>query len=83
MKYGLIVVVLALAACGATYVRYESLHPCDWLEQDMAADQGMPRLIAKARIQAEFLLQGITEPSAYQCLSGWWKVRAERTLGKS
>lgn len=83
MKYAVILVILLLAASGATYTRYESLHPCDWLEQDVATEQGLPRLIAKARIHAEFLLEGVTEPSAYQCLSGWWEVRAQRALGKS
>ena len=36
MKFVLIVIGLAVAATIATYVRYESLNPCDWMAQDLA-----------------------------------------------
>ena len=77
MRYALLVLGLALAATVATYVRYESLDPCDWMERDMARQSGLPRLVVRARIHAEFLLEGITEPSATECLSSWWEFRAE------
>ncbi len=77
MRYALLVLGLALAATVATYVRYESLDPCDWMERDMAQQSGLPLLVVRARITAEFLLEGITKPSATECLSRWWEIRAE------
>ena len=77
MKYALLVIGLAVAATIATYVRYESLDPCDWMDQDMARQSGLPLLVVRTRIRAEFLLEGITEPSASDCLSRWWEIRAE------
>ena len=77
MRYALLVVGLALAAPIATYVRYESLDPCDWMERDMARQSGLPLLVVRTRLRAEFLLEGITEPSATECLSRWWEIRAE------
>ncbi len=77
MRYALLVVGLALAATAATYVRYESLDPCDWMERDMAQQSGLPLLVVRARITAEFLLEGITDPSATDCLARWWEIRAE------
>lgn len=77
MRYALLVIALAAAATVATYVRYESLDPCDWMEQDMARQSALPLLVVRARIRAEFLLEGITEPTATDCLSRWWEIRAE------
>jgi hypothetical protein len=77
MRYALLVIGLALAATVATYARYESLNPCDWMEQDLARQSGLPLIVVRARIRAEFLLEGITEPTAYDCLSGWWEIRAD------
>ena len=77
MRYALLLIGLALAATAATYVRYESLDPCDWMEQDLTRQSGLPLIVVRARLRAEFLLEGITEPSAYDCLSEWWKIRAE------
>ena len=77
MRYALLLIGLAVAATAATYVRYESLDPCDWMEQDLARQSGLPPIVVRARIQAEFLLEGITEPTATDCLSGWWEIRAE------
>ncbi len=77
MKYALIAMTLAVAASAATYARYESLDPCDWMARDMSQDSELPLFIIKARIRAEFLLDGITDPTLFECLSKWWKVRAE------
>ena len=77
MKYLVLLVGLSLAASIATYVRYQSLHPCDWMEHDLADEWGVPRLMARAKIRAEFLLDGIAEPGPSECLMGWWEMRAE------
>ncbi len=42
MKFVLIVIGLAVAATIATYARYGSLDPCDWMEQDLARQTGLP-----------------------------------------
>jgi hypothetical protein len=77
MRYALLVIGLAVAATVATYARYESLDPCDWMEQDLARQSGLPLIVVRARIRAEFLLEGITEPTAADCLSRWWEIRAD------
>jgi len=77
MKYALIAMGLAVAASAATYARYESLNPCDWMARDMVQQSGLPLFIIEARIRAAFLLDGITDPTPYECLSEWWKVRAD------
>ena len=33
MRMALVVAGLLLAAVAATYARYQSLHPCDWMER--------------------------------------------------
>lgn len=68
---------LAVAASVATYARYKSLDPCDWLERDMGRASGLPALVVRARIRAAFLMQGIAEPDAADCLGEWWKLKAE------
>ncbi len=80
MKYLGIVVVLGVAAVIATFARYESLDPCDWLEQDMTRALGMPRVVAQARIRAGFMLRGIVEPPSRECLEDWWRLKAEGEL---
>jgi len=77
MKYALIAMGLAVAASAATYARYESLDPCDWMARDMVQQSGLPLFIIEAQIRAAFLLDGITDPTPYECLSEWWKVRAD------
>lgn len=79
MRLLVIILGLALAASAATYARYGSLDPCDWLVEDTAAADGMPRLMAQARVRAAFLLDGITDPSPGQCVRAWWTVRSEGT----
>ena len=79
MKNVLIVAVLLIAAAGAaTYGRYESFHPCDWMEQDLADSSGLPRLAMRAQIRAEFLLRGITNPGPADCVLAWWDFRANQ-----
>ncbi len=77
MRYLGIVVVLGLAAVIATFARYESLDPCEWLEQDMIRALGMPPIVAQARIRAGFLIRGIVEPTSRECLDDWWQLKAE------
>ena len=69
--------VLVSAAAIATYGRYESFDPCVWMEQDLATRSGLPRLVVRGRIHAGFLMEGIGDPGATQCLQAWWKFRAE------
>lgn len=77
MKYLGLALALTAAAAGATLWRYGSLDPCAWLERDTARSTGLPDMIAQARIRAQFLLDGIVEPDAGQCLTAWWDLRAE------
>ncbi len=83
MKFVLIVIGLAVAATVATYARYGSLSPCDWMEQDMARQTQLPPLVVRARIRAAFLLDGITDPGPSDCLFGWWEFGSEGLPGDS
>jgi len=76
MKMLVLVLVLAGAAAGATMVRYGSLHPCAWLDHDTAEATGLPRLVAQAQVRAQFLLEGITDPTPGECLTAWWDLKA-------
>ena len=77
MKYLGIVAVLGVVAVIATLARYESVDPCEWLEQDMTRALGMPRVVAQARIHAGFMFRGIVEPTSGECLEDWWRLKAE------
>ncbi len=77
MKFVLIVIGLAIAAIIATYARYGSLNPCDWMERDLARQTGLPPLVVRLRIRAAFLIDGITDPRPSDCLIGWWEFRGE------
>ena len=70
-------VVILLAATVATYLRYQSLSACDWMEQDMVAGSDLPKVVVQARIAASFLLDGVTDPTSMECLSAWWEYRVE------
>ncbi len=76
----IIVVVLVIAGSIATYVRYESFNPCDWMEQDLTAQSALPRIVVQGRIKAEFLIEGITDPTPSQCVQAWWKFRRDGAL---
>ena len=83
MKFVLIVIGLAVAATVATYARYGSLSPCDWMERDMVRQTDLPPLVVRARIRAAFLIDGITDPGPSDCLFGWWEFRSEGLPGES
>ena len=69
--------LIVLAAAIATYARYGSFDPCQWMEQELAQESGLPRLVVRARIHGEFLLQGIADPYAGECITAWWDYRAD------
>ncbi len=77
MRYLGIAAAIVVAAAIATFARYESFDPCDWLEQDMTRALGMPPVVAQARIRATFMFRGIVEPDPYDCLDAWWHLKAE------
>jgi hypothetical protein len=77
MKYLGIALALVAAAAIATFARYESFDPCDWLERDMALALGVPPLMAQARICAAFMFRGIVEPDTGDCLQDWWHLKAK------
>jgi hypothetical protein len=77
VRFAVIVAGLLAAAAVATYARYESLDPCDWMEQDLVAQSGLPAVAVEIRIRAAFLLDGVTEPDAGDCLVKWWEWRRE------
>ncbi len=77
MKFVQFAIVVILLAVIATYARYESLSPCDWMGQGLAAQSDLPLIIIRGRIRANFLLRGIADPDAYDCVLAWWKFRAE------
>jgi len=77
MKGVVLVAVLAGAAMGATYWRYQSLDPCDWMTRDLVKASDLPELVVIAKIRAEFLLEGVTDPDPGQCLFKWWALRRD------
>ena len=78
IRFFTVLVLCAAGAVGATFWRYDSLHPCDWLQKDMVEASGEPELWVEIRIKALFLLDGITEPTVKDCLNGWWNYRLEQ-----
>ena len=82
-KFLYLAAALSFAAATATFARYESFDPCVWLEHDLAEQTGLPRMVAQAQIQAEFFVEGVTNPSAKQCLFAWWDVRADGARAQS
>lgn len=73
----LVLALAASAAAIATYSRYESFSPCIWIEHDQAEATGLPRLVLRGRIHAEFLMRGINNPDTVDCLLTWWDFRRE------
>lgn len=73
-----VVAGLLAAASVATWLRYGSLNPCDWMEQDRVERSGLPAMVVQAEIAARFLLDGITDPQPLDCLPAWWEQRAEQ-----
>ena len=76
-KYLIIFCALMIAAVAATYARYQSLHPCDWMQQNMVQTYDLPALLIRARIRAAFLLDGVFDPTPGDCLLKWWEFKAE------
>ena len=77
MRILVVVMVLLIAASAATYARYGSLDPCDWMEHDLARQSELPLVALQAQIRAEFLLDGVTDPGPQECLFKWWKLRQD------
>ena len=77
IRFAVIVAGLLVLAVVATYARYESLNPCDWLQRDLMAESGLPQVAVELRISADFLLDGITDPGPGDCLVKWWEWRSE------
>lgn len=77
MKYLIVVFGLIAIAAAATYLRYQSFSPCDWIETDLMEDSGQPQIVVQSRIQAHFLLNGIVDPDFGECLLGWWEFRLD------
>jgi hypothetical protein len=76
VKHAIVVAGLIAAALTATLVRYRSLDPCTWLVHDATQQSELPALAVAARIRAGFLMRGIAEPGAYDCLNEWWHQRS-------
>jgi hypothetical protein len=47
------------------------------MEEDLAAQSNLPRVAIELQIGAAFLLEGIADPSAGDCLLQWWDWRRE------
>ena len=77
MKSFVILSGLLIAAVVATYARYHSLDPCDWMMRDLSESSNLPDIVVEARVRSAFLLDGITAPTAADCLTGWWRLRGE------
>jgi len=71
---------IVCAASAATWWRFQSFDPCIWMEKEIAEQSSLPFVVAEARVKAEFLLRGITEPSAAQCVGAWWRFRMEGAM---
>jgi hypothetical protein len=69
--------IVAFAATAATYVRYQSFDACEWIAMDMAKRTSLPVMVWRGRVRAEFLLRGITDPDAADCVLAWWQERAD------
>lgn len=82
MRTVLVVVIgIAMAATAATYIRYHTFDPCEWIARDMADRTSVPLVVWQSRVRADFLLQGVAEPSPSQCVLAWWKERADGVAG--
>lgn len=75
MRWLIFIVVLLIAATGATYAGYGSLSPCRWLVVDTAEHTGLPESLAAARARADMAVHGDLDPTSTDCLRAWWRVR--------
>lgn len=76
MRYVAVGFALVVAALVATFMRYGSINPCEWLIVDTAHLRGLPLIVAETRVRAGFLVGGTTDPGYAQCLTAWWDLRA-------
>lgn len=76
----ILLIVVVVAATTATYGRYQSFNPCDWMEQDMAAQSTLPKLVVQGQIRAYFLVRGLVTPGPYDCLQAWWELRRDGAI---
>lgn len=79
-NFALVVIAVVAAGLVATYVRYRSLDPCDWMEQDLARQSKLPLIVLQGRIRAYFLIRGVVAPDPYDCVLAWWKLRAKGVI---
>lgn len=77
MRYVAIGFALVIAGLVATFVRYGSVNPCEWLILDTARLRGLPLIVAETRVRAAFMVRGTTSPGYTQCLTAWWDLRAD------
>ena len=82
MKYLVVVLGLIAIAAAATFIRYESFSPCDWIETDMIEASDQPVIVVQSRVQAHFLLNGIVSPTFGDCLLSWWEFRLDGIPGE-
>jgi len=81
MKTAAIIIIgILLFGTAATYHRYQSFNPCDWMEQDLIVQSSLPKLVVQGKVKAKFLLQGIIDPTPVQCVKMWWKLKADGDL---
>jgi len=73
----IIIIGMLLFGAAATYHRYASFNPCDWIEQDFIEQSGMPSLIVQGQMNTRFLMDGIVNPDAYQCIKMWWRLKID------
>ncbi len=82
-KVVITLLILVVAAAGATFWRYQSFDPCEWLKQDMAAKSDLPGLFVEGQIRWDFLFDGVADPDGMQCLKKWWNFRADEEPKKA
>ena len=75
MRWLMLIVILLVAASGATYAGYGSLSPCRWLVIDTAEHTGLSESLAAARARADMAVHGDLQPTQLDCLNAWWRVR--------
>lgn len=76
MRYVAVGFALVVAALVATFVRYGSVDPCEWLILDTARLRELPLIVAETRVRAAFMVRGTTQPGYTACLTAWWDLRA-------
>ena len=57
MRMLVLVIVVIAAGVVATFARYGSLHPCDWLLHDMTVASDMPEIWVETRDRVDHWLE--------------------------